>query len=125
MPSQEDVARICLSLPDVAQTDGEFSFRVNGRQFVHAWLERVDPKKARVPSTEVIVVGVRDEMDKQTLLSSGNPGIFSEAHFDGWPNVLVRLADVDPALLEKLITDAYEIAVAKGRPRPRSTAPRS
>ena len=41
---------------------------------------------------------------------------FTEPHFDGWPDVLVRLADVDPAFLEKLITDSYYIAVAKGPP---------
>jgi len=124
MPSQEDVARICRALPGAIQTEGEFAFRVNGRQFVHAWLERMDPKKARVPSADVIVVGVRDEMDKQTLLSSGNSGIFTEPHFDGWPDVLVRLADVDPAFLEKLITDSYDIAVAKGPPKSRSRASR-
>ena len=79
MPTQEDVARIALALPGVARAETEFSFRINGRQFVHAWLERVDPKKARVPSHEVIVVGVRDEMDKQTLLGLGNEAIFTEA----------------------------------------------
>lgn len=122
MPSQEDVARFALSLPGVTQTPGEFAFRVNGRQFVHAWRERVDPKKAKVPSREVVVVAVADEMDKQTLLASGDPAIFTEPHYDGWPDVLVRLADVDPAFLEKLIVDSYEIAVRKGPPKPRRKA---
>ena len=41
-------------------------------------------------------------MDKQTLLALGDPSIFTEPHFDGYANVLIRLADVDPAFLEKL-----------------------
>lgn len=120
MPGQEDVARIALSLPGATQTEGEFAFRVNGRQFVHAWLERRDPKKARVPSSEVVVIGVRDEMDTQTLLGSGNPALFTEPHFDGWPSILVRLSDVDESLLEKLITDSYEVAVQKAPPKSRT-----
>ena len=119
MPSQDDVRRIALALPGAAEADGEFAFRANGRLFVWAWLERIDPKKARVPSREVVVVRVRDELDKQTLLAMGDPSIFTEPHFDGWPDVLIRLADINPALLEKLISDSYQLAVAK-----RPTGPR-
>jgi len=122
MPDQEDVARIALSLPGTSQAGGEFAFRANGRLFVWAWRERIDPKKAKVPSSEVVVVSVRDEMDKQTLLASGDTALFTEPHFDGWPNVLIRLTNVDPAFLEKLITDSYEIAVEKGPPKPRKKA---
>jgi hypothetical protein len=119
MPRQHDVRAIALALPNAVEDESGFAFRANGRLFVWAWLERVDPKKARVPSREVVVVRVRDEMDKQTLLGLGDPAIFTEPHFDGYANVLVRLADVDPALLERLITDSYELAVAKPPPRKR------
>lgn len=122
MPDQEDVARIALSLPGVMHSDTEFSFRVNGRQFVHLWRERVDPKKTKVPNPGVVVVSVRDEMDKQTLLASGDSAIFTEPHYDGYAAILVRLADVDPAFLEKLITDSYELAVEKGPPKARKKA---
>src|SRR4051812_39832620 len=119
MPSQDDVAAIALGLPGAVQADGRFEFRANDRLFCWAWLERIDPKKARVPSREVVVVRVRDEMDKQTLLALDDPAIFTESHFDGWPHILIRLADVDPRFLEGLITDSYDIAVAKGAPKPR------
>ena len=95
MPSQDDVRRIAIAMPGAIESDGEFAFRANGKLFVWAWLERIDP---------------------QTLLTMGDRSIFTEPHFDGWPDVLIRLADVDPALLEKLIADSYQIAVAK-RPR--------
>jgi hypothetical protein len=123
MPNQEDVARIALSLPGAEADESEFSFRVGGRQFVHVWRERVNPKKTKVPNPSVVVVSVRDEMDKQTLLNSRIPGIFTEPHYDGWPSILVRLPDVDPALLEKLITDSHDLAVAKGAPKPRRRVP--
>lgn len=119
MAVQEDVRRVALALPGAIESDTDFSFRANGRLFVWAWLERIDPRKARVPSSEVVVVRVRDEMDKQTLLAMGDPRLFTEPHFDGYACVLVRLADVDPALLEKLITDSYELAMAKPPPKPR------
>lgn len=119
MASQEDVARIASSLPGATQSDSDSSFRVNGRLFVWPWRERLDPKKAKVPNNDVVVVAVADEMDKQTLLASGNPAIFTEPHYDGWPDILVRLSDVDYALLEKLITDSYDIAILKGPPKAR------
>ena len=121
MPNQEDVAAIARALPGAAQSDSDFSFRANGRLFVWAWLERIDPKKARVPNSDVVVVRVRDEMDKQTLLELGDHSVFTEPHFDGYAMVLVRLAHVDPGFLEKLITDSYEIAVSKPPPRKRKT----
>ena len=124
MPSQDDVARIALSLPGAEQANGAFEFRAAGRLFVWAWLERVDPKKARVPSREVVVVRVRDEMDKQALLGMDGPAIFTEPHFDGWPNVLIRLADIDDVLMERLITDSYELAVSKSSAKPRRSPPR-
>jgi len=77
MSSQDDVRAISLALANAVEDESSFAFRANGRLFVWAWLERVDPKKARVPSSEVVVVRVRDEMDKQTLLGLGDPAIFT------------------------------------------------
>jgi hypothetical protein len=101
------------------ESEDDFEFRVGGRLFVWAWRERVDPKKPKVPSSNVVVVAVRDEMDKRTLLGDGNGQIFTEPHYDGWPDVLVRLPEIDDALLEKLIVDSYELAVTKGPPKSR------
>jgi hypothetical protein len=119
MPDQNDVEAIALGLTGTVKSDSEFAFRANGRLFVWAWLERIDPKKARVPSQDVVVVRVRDDMDKQTLLAMGDPAIFTEPHFDGYANVLVRLAEVDRSILEKLIADSYALAMAKPPPRQR------
>ena len=122
MLTQDDVRRIALALPGAVEAEGEFAIRANGRLFVWAWLERTDPKRARVPSREVVVIRVRNELDKQTLLEMDDPSIFTEPHFAGWPDVLVRLANVRRALLERLITDSHALVVAKPPPRSRRRA---
>ena len=62
MSDQSDVRRIALSLPGAVPTEGRFGFAVShgkkAKGFVWAWLERIDPKKGRVPSREVVAVEV-------------------------------------------------------------------
>ena len=114
MPNQGDVRKLALSLPDTTEdTDGSFTFRVNGRLLVWLWRERVDPKRAKVPNPDVVVLPVRDEMDKQTLIELDPQVIFTEPHYDGYAMVLVRLSKVDRAMLEQLIRDAWSLQSAK------------
>jgi hypothetical protein len=60
MATQADVRRIALSLPGVREEEGRFAFGVEnkGKQkgFAWDWLERVDPKKPRVPRADVLAV---------------------------------------------------------------------
>ena len=107
MATQEDVRRIALSLPETSEHPDRFQFSVGGRHFAWAWLERVDPKRARVPSADVIAVSVADEVEKQTVLSIDPEVFFTEPHYDGYPAVLVRLPEIDLDLLEIVITDAW------------------
>ena len=72
------------------------------------WLERVDPKKARVPSAEVIAVRVRDQAEKSALLAGDPERFFTEPHYNGYPAVLVRLRAVTPGQLRTLIFDAWQ-----------------
>jgi hypothetical protein len=112
MASRADVRRIALSLPE-AQEEPGFSFTVRGKGFAWPWLERLDPKKARVPNPEVIGVRVANELEKQALLAL-DPGVFfTEPHYDGYPAVLVRIAAIEVDLLEKVLTDAWRCRVPK------------
>ena len=115
MASQDDVRRIALDLPDVTQ-DG-LSYRVDGQLIAWPWLERLDPKKARVANPEVLVVRVASELDKQALIDSDPAVFFTEAHFDGWPMVLVRLEAIEEPLLGKLLADSYGLAKTKRKRR--------
>jgi len=105
--NQRDVRKIALSLPETTEDPEGFRFSVKGKQFVWVWLERVDPKKARVPNPDVIAVRVADDLDKQVLLASDREVFFTEPHYDGYPAVLVRLSKIDRARLKEVLTNAW------------------
>jgi hypothetical protein len=81
------------------------------------WLERIDPKKARVANPEVLVVRVASELDKHALIDLDPAVFFTETHFDGYAMVLIRLAAIDDALLAKLLADSWTLAKAKRKRR--------
>jgi hypothetical protein len=111
LADQEDVRRIALALPDTSEAGDRFAFSVSskGKQkgFVWAWNERLEPKKPRVPRTDVVAVRVLDQNDKEALLSSDEGKFFTEPHYNGFPAVLVRLPRIGADELEELIIDAW------------------
>lgn len=106
MATRDDVRRIALSLPDVRE-EGGFSFAVAGKAFAWPWMERLHPKKARVPNPEVMGIRVANELEKQALLSLDTDAFFTEPHYNGYPAVLVRLPAIELDLLEKVLIDAW------------------
>lgn len=101
MATQADVARIALALPETRREEHAFAFAVrNGRKykgFAWVWKERVDPNKARVPNPGVLAVRVADLDAKEILLMADQDKFFTEAHYDGFPAVHVRLGEVGRA----------------------------
>jgi hypothetical protein len=113
MPTQRDVRKIALALPETTEDPDRFCFFVEGKQFAWVWLERVEPKKAREPNPDVIAVRVADDLDKQVLLASDRNVFFTEAHYDGYPAVLVRLSKIDRDRLEEVLTDAWRCRASR------------
>jgi hypothetical protein len=113
LATQADVREIALSLPGTTETTDRFGFTVDGKLMAWAWLERVEPKKPRVPNPDVIAVRVANENEKQGLLSMDPDVFFTEPHYDGYPAVLVRLERIDPALLRDVVTDAWRCRAPK------------
>jgi hypothetical protein len=107
--NEEDVRRLALALPQVEEVDCDgFDFRVGGHGFVWSYPER-PPGRPRVIRTDIAVLYVGDEAEKQALLL-GEPAMFFTAPgYDGWPLVLLRLAAVDADRLAELITDAWRM----------------
>ena len=103
----DDVRRIALALPEVTANDAGTEFRVDGKVFAHPWLERLDPKKARLPNLDVAVIRIASESDKDVLISMDPAVFFTERHFDGYASIHVRLAAVSEPLLEQLLADAW------------------
>ena len=113
-----DVRGIALSLPDVVEGGSDqigFSVLNKGKAkgFAWVWMERVEPKKPRMPRSDVIAVRVADASDKEALLASDERKFFTEPHYNGFPAVLVRLAEVDVEELTELITDAWRVQASK------------
>jgi len=109
MADAEDVRRLALSLPHVEEIDSDgFDFRVGGRGFVWSYPER-QPGRSRVIRADIAVLYVGDEAEKQALLL-GEPRLFFTAPgYDGWPLVMLRLAEVDGGRLAELVTDAWRM----------------
>ena len=109
MADADDVRRLALALPEVEEIDCDgFDFRVGGHGFVWSYPER-EPGRPRVLRTDVAVVFVGDEAEKQALLL-GEPELFFTAPgYDGWPLVMLRLPRVAVERLAELVTDAWRM----------------
>jgi hypothetical protein len=109
MADAEDVRHVALALPHVEEIDCDgFDFRVGGRGFVWSYPERLPGAPRRI-RTDIAVLYVGDEAEKQALLL-GEPQIFFTApEYGGWPLVLVRLAEVGDGRLAELVTDAWRM----------------
>ena len=109
MADADDVRRLALALPQVEEIDSEgFDFRVGGKGFVWSYPER-RPGQRRVIRADIAVLYVGDEAEKQALLL-GEPEIFFTAPgYDGWPLVMLRLAEVNVDRLTELVTDAWRM----------------
>jgi hypothetical protein len=105
----DDVCRLALSLPGVEEIDSDgFDFRVGGRGFVWSYPEYRRGQR-RVIRTDIAVLFVGDEAEKQALLL-GEPELFFTAPgYDGWPLVMLRLAEVDAGRLAELVLDAWRM----------------
>jgi len=105
----DDVRRLALSLPHVEEIDSDgFDFRVGNRGFVWSYPERT-PGKPRVIRTDIAVLFVGDEAEKQALLL-GEPGLFfTTPGYDGLPLVMLRLPEVTVDRLTELVTDAWRM----------------
>ena len=117
MADQNDVRRIALSLPETEEEPDRFAFCIRSgdkrKGFVWVWLERSEPKKARVPQPKVIAIRVENLDAKDILLSMDPEKFFTEPHYNGFPAVLVRLPAMDSAELEALVTYAWRCRAPK------------
>lgn len=112
MADADDVRRLALALPDVVEIDSEgFDFRVGGKGFVWSYPERV-PGQRRVIRTDVAVLFVGDEAEKQALLKGEPEVFFTTSGYDGWPLVMLRLEAVGLERLTELVTDAWRMRSA-------------
>jgi hypothetical protein len=109
MADEHDVRRIAAALPDVVEipSDG-FDFRAGGRGFVWSYPERV-PGRGRHIRTDIAVLYVGDEAEKQALVLGEPEKFFTTPGYDGLPLVMLRLNRIGVRRLQELIADAWRM----------------
>jgi hypothetical protein len=108
----DDVARIVGELPLTSEQSAR-DFRV-GKKLL-AWERPLRPsdREALVregsdpPEGDILGVRVSDEGVKFALVADEPRVYFTTPHFDGYPAVLVKLAEIEVRDLEELITEAW------------------
>jgi len=105
----DDVRRLALALPHVEEIDSDgFDFRVGNKGFVWSYPERI-PGKPRVIRTDIAVLYVGDEAEKQALLLGDAEVFFTTPAYDGLPLVMLWLARVNVKRLRDLVIDAWRM----------------
>src|SRR3990170_3825922 len=109
MADADDVRRLASALPHVEEIDSDgFDFRVGGKGFVWSYPER-RPGKPRVIRTDIAVLYVGDEAEKQALLL-GEPSVFfTTPAYDGLPLVMLRLGRGNVGRPAELVTPAWRM----------------
>src|SRR5262245_38614595 len=110
----DDVRRVALGLPHVVEIDSDgFDFRVADKGFVWSYPERL-PGKPRVIRTDIAVLYVGDEAEKQALLLGEPELFFTTPSYDGMPLVMVWLERLTVDRLTELVR-SEERRVGKDR----------
>ncbi|PGH45305.1 hypothetical protein GA0070622_4242 [Micromonospora sediminicola] len=105
----DDVRRVASALPHVVEMDSDgFDFRVADKGFVWSYPERTPGRPRRI-RTDIAVLYVGDEAEKQALLLGEPDLFFTTPAYDGFPLVMLRLAHVDVERLTELVTDAWRM----------------
>ena len=109
MADADDVRQLARALPQVTEVPSAgFDFRVGGHGFVWSYPER-RPGKPRRIRTDVAVLFVGDEDEKQALLLGEPDKFFTAPGYGDLPLVMLRLSEVGVERLAELVTDAWRM----------------
>jgi hypothetical protein len=111
--SFEGVATTIAGLPQVSEGEryGYRTWFVNKKGF--AWerpFSKADIKRFGTetpPDGPILAVAVGDLHEKEAILASRTKGVFTIAHFDGYPAVLIQLNVAPQRVVGELIIDAW------------------
>jgi hypothetical protein len=114
MVENATIRRLALSLPEVeaGESEDSLAFSVRGKGLAWPYLARATPKGRR----EVVpgVLAVRCLIESKAMLIEAAPEIyFDDDHYRGYPAVLVRLAVIEAAELERLLAEAWRRVAPK------------
>lgn len=97
MATEADVRELALALPATSEKPsyGTPGFRVRDRLF------------ARIREEGVLVLWRESEEEKEALVEAEPEKFFTTPHYDGYPNVLIRLDAVDREELAELLEESW------------------
>lgn len=113
MVSVDEVARMVLRLPEVAEGErhGHRTWSVAGRAF--AWVRPFSKADVRrygdtiPPDGPILAVRVADLGEKEAVLATHPEGFFTIPHFNGFPAILVQLPAVSAEVLRDALVDGW------------------
>jgi len=112
MASWRDVRRLALALPETSERTsyGNPAWAVCDKPF--AWerpLRADDIAALGDAAPKGAVLGIRtDGLEMKEALIASDPAVFfTTPHFDGYAAVLIRLGKITPAILERVLVDAW------------------
>jgi hypothetical protein len=114
VPTFEDVQLLSADLPEAEVSPSYHqmaALKVRGKPFCRLW-SPAEHQRDGVHDTEVLVVFC-DPDEKEVLLENSGGTLFTTPHYDGYPALLIRLADVDLPLLAELLEDSYRSRAPK------------
>ena len=99
MASEADVRELALGLPATTEKPsyGTPGFRVRDRLF------------ARIREEGVLVLWRESEEEKEAMTGAEPEKFFTTPHYDGYPNVLIRLEAVDRQELAELLEESWRL----------------
>jgi len=109
------VARVVAALPETSEPTPR-NWRVRKKLIV--WerpLRKADYEAlgAAAPDGDILGARVADEGVKFALIADDPAVYFTTPHFDGYPAVLVRLAEIGVPELTELVTEAWLVQAPK------------
>lgn len=113
MASWDDVRQLVRALPETEERTsghGELQWRIQNKLML--WerpLRRADLESLGdgAPDGPVLAAHVPDLGAKEALLATSPDVYFTTPHFDDYPAILVRLADIDVEELRELVMEAW------------------
>lgn len=121
MVDSAQVRKLAAALPGAADdsTADHLAFSISDRGFAWTFMQRDTPKQKRRPNIDILAVSC--PLDHKELLIEAAPDIFfDDAHYQGYPAVLVRLPVISEDELARLLAKGHAIQLSKPPKRKRS-----
>jgi hypothetical protein len=112
MTGLDDVAQVCLALPETTEVTARGSRQWRVRDKLFLWERPLRPRDLEelgnaAPAGTVLGARVPDEGAKAALIAEDPEVYFTTHHFDGYPAVLCRLDRLDAQALTELAAEAW------------------